>query len=98
MKKITVFVKFKLLSIDKKSEWEEMSASINESLTKIDGFISRDSGFDADNNVYCILKWESVEQQEAFHKIMEEEMKDEMEAFGKICDMKTMEMSKIELL
>ena len=39
--------------------WKELSKNIDTDIAKAEGFISRDSGIDADNRIYCIVKWES---------------------------------------
>lgn len=98
MANVIEFAKFKLLSEDKKDAWQTMSDQIAEQLKSVDGFISRDAGYDAEGNGYCIVKWENKDAQAAFHKVLETEMKEEMKAFAEIVDMKTMTGTKIELI
>jgi len=38
--------------------WKKLSKEINNDLTNVEGFISRDSGVDENNRVYCLVKWE----------------------------------------
>ncbi len=57
----TIIESFKLHDGQLES-WKEPSKNIDTDIAKAEGFISRDSGIDADSRVYCIVKWESYEQ------------------------------------
>ena len=71
--------------------WKELSKTIDTDIAKAEGFISRDSGIDADSRVYCIVKWESKAHQETFMaKFMSQEGADDMmKHFGSIANMET---------
>ena len=94
MKNIYVIAKFKLHSLDLKDEWKKLSDIIGADMKEnAKGLIFRDSTVDQEGNVQCILKWESLEAQQAFQKIMEERFKNEpemVESFAKVADMSTM--------
>ena len=76
-----------------------MSAGISEAMKNLPGFISRDFAVGEDGKVYCILKWENKESQEAARKMIESpEMKDKMEVFAKIANMQTMTRKFLEVV
>ncbi len=79
--------------------WVKLSAEIDQDIAKADGFISRDSGIDEDNRVYCLVKWESRAQQEAFMaELTSREDWDEMMGyFGTIANLETNRRQEIEL-
>lgn len=100
MSKVMKIVSFELNNMNLLDEWKKVSAMIDSDLQGVDGFISRDSLKGSDNKIYCILKWETKEQQEAYRVILEEKMKDpEMsKSFGKFVNMKTMTSEFLEIL
>ena len=99
MKSIITLVSFKMNDQNLAKEWKEMSDHITDSLTKIEGFISRDSAIGEDGTVYCFIKWESAEKQEAFNKVMESDaFKKEMEAFAKIANMESMKSEMLNVI
>ncbi len=101
MKNIYVLVKFELNEGIDISEWKGMSDEINKDIAWADGLQFRDSGVDEKGNVYCILKWDSLEQQVTFRALMDKQFEanpEIMKEFGRIVDMDTMTMDKITLL
>jgi heme-degrading monooxygenase HmoA len=99
MQNIITIISFKLVNNDLLEGWKKTSAHITESLKKVDGFIYRDSAISEDGTVYCILKWESAEKQQAFRKVMEsDDFKKENEGFMDIVDMKTMKSETLQVL
>ena len=99
MKNITLLVEFELNDASLIEDWKKMSATITKQLTTVDGFISRDSAIDKNGKIYCIVKWENMEKQAAFRKILEsDEFKDSMVEFGRIANMATMKESILEIL
>lgn len=79
--------------------WKKLSKEIDADISKAKGFISRDSGIDADNRVYCLVKWESVEDKVAFRNELEsrEGWDKMMEHFGSIANMETATIQEISL-
>ena len=79
--------------------WKKLSKTIDIDIAKAEGFVSRDSGIDADNRVYCIVKWESKAHQETFmEKFMSQEGADEMmKHFGSIANMETEIRKEVEI-
>jgi len=78
-----------------------MSAEIDADIKWADGLHFRDSWVDENDNIYCILKWETEDQQKTFRAKMDktfEENPGMMKEFGRICNMETMTMDKIHLL
>jgi isocitrate/isopropylmalate dehydrogenase len=70
-------------------------------MKNVDGLIFRDSAVDENENVVCVLKWESLEKQEVFEKEFHKRMKNEpeiMEEFSKIVDITTMSKEKYNLI
>lgn len=65
MQNIITMASFELNDQNLAGEWKEMSDHITESLKKVDGFISRDSAVGEDGKIYCFVKFETVEKQEA---------------------------------
>ncbi len=90
MNPFTIIESFKLHD-GQLENWKKLSKDIDADIAKAEGFISRDSGIDADSRVYCIVKWESKAHQEAFMKqLMASERADEMmKHFGSIANMET---------
>jgi hypothetical protein len=80
-------------------DWKKLSAEISEDMAKVDGFISRDSGVDEDGRMYCLVKWQSKTQQEAFRKTLESraDFPEIMAQFGKIGNMESSIYKMIEL-
>ena len=101
MKNMYVIVKFKLNEGSDVSEWKTMSDEIQKDITWADGLQFRDSGVDENGNVYCIIKWDTIEQQVTFRAAMDKKFEahpEMMKEFGRICDMKSMTMDKITLI
>ena len=64
---IIIIATLELNSADLLADWKEISDEINADLkANAKGFISRDSTVDEAGLVYCILKWESVQDSETF--------------------------------
>lgn len=61
-----IMTTLKLKNENEVDAWKVMSTKIDKDLEGVDGFISRDSVRRDDGLIYCILKWESKEQQEKF--------------------------------
>lgn len=91
MQNIIALISLELKDQNLTGEWKKMSDGITHSLQGVDGFISRDSAVGEDGKVYCIIKWESLEKQQAFRKILESEaFKNEMVEFAKIVNLGNM--------
>ena len=89
---IMVMATLKLNDSNLLNEWKILSNWISGDLKGVDGFISRDSVQAKDGLIYCILKWESKEKQEAFTKNLEarEDFGKAMAEFSKIVDVTSM--------
>ena len=99
MAKIIQIASFELNDESLMEEWKVMSTGISEAMKNLPGFISRDSAVGEDGKIYCVLKWENKESQEAARKMIESpETKDKMEAFAKIANMQTMASKFLEIL
>ncbi len=99
MKSVVALVSFKLNEDILVEDWKKMSDGINQSLQNVEGFIYRDSAISDDGNVYCILKWESAEKQEAFLKTMKgDEFKNEMDEFARLVNMETMKSEVLKVI
>lgn len=98
MNPFTIIESFKLHE-GQLENWKTLSKDIDTDIAKAEGFISRDSGIDADSRVYCIVKWESKTHQEIFmKKLMEGEGADEMmKHFGSIANMETEIRNEVEI-
>lgn len=79
--------------------WKKLSKDIDDDLADVEGFISRDSGIDESNRVYCLVKWENKTYQENFRKQLEsrENWGEMMAYFGSIANMKTEKGQEIDL-
>ncbi|MEE9327974.1 MAG: hypothetical protein V3U71_11865 [Cocleimonas sp.] len=79
--------------------WKALSEEIDKDIAKAEGFVSRDSGIDAEDRVYCIVKWESKAHQEGFmENFMAQEGADEMmKQFGSIANMETETRKEVEI-
>ena len=101
MKEVYVLVKFVLNEGIKIEEWKMLSEKINSDLKWVDGFQFRDSAVDDKWNVYCIVKWDTIEQQKSFRKELDkrfEENPEMKEIFWKIVKMESMEMNILKLI
>jgi len=99
MQNVIAIVSFKLNDANLLGEWKIISDNINQSLNGVDGFISRDSAIGEDGKVYCILKWENVEKQNAFKKVLQsDEFKGRFESFGKIVNIETMNSENLKVI
>jgi heme-degrading monooxygenase HmoA len=87
------------LNPGKLEDWKAMSAEIDKDIAIKKGFVSRDSGIDENNLVYCLVKWQSKDDQEAFKRSLEAQKvwSEMMENFANIVDMTTMESREIDL-
>ena len=93
----TVIAKFKLSSPDKVEQWKELSEKIQAGISQADGFISRDTGVDAEGNYYCVVKFDSKQQREANMKKAMEEFPELFTTFAEVVDMSTMTKTEIDL-
>jgi len=99
MQNIIALISLKLNSPNLKDEWKKMSDAITKSLENVDGFIYRDSALSEDGTVYCVIKWENAEKQEAFRKILESDaFKNEMIEFAKIADVQSMKSEILKVV
>ena len=101
MKNIYVQVKFELNEWIKIEEWKKLSDKINSEIKWTDGLQFRDSAVDEKWNVYCILKWDTIEQRTVFFNNMQKDFKEnpeKMEEFWKIANMETMKMDILNVL
>lgn len=99
MESIVQLASFELNEGVSHEEWKKMSDHINDDLKGVDGFIYRDSARGEDGKYYCILKWESREQEEVMKKRLEsEEYKGAMEAFAKLVNMETMKSETLKVV
>ena len=98
MEKYFIVISFEL-NDGQLDNWKKLSKDIDNDLASVDGFISRDSGVDDDNRVYCLVKWESRAHQERFRAELEsrEEWGDMMEYFGSIVNVQTEKRHEIDL-
>ena len=101
MTEIYVLIKFRLNEGINISEWKKISNNINKDITGVNGFQFRDSGVDEKGNIHCIIKWDSLEQQEIFKAKKDKKIAENpemMKEISRIADMKTMTMDKITLI
>ena len=99
MQNILAHISLKLNDNSLIDDWKKMSDGITESLKNVDGFIYRDSAVGEDGTVYCFIKWESMEKQEAFRKILESDaFKNEMVEFAKIVNMESMKAEILQVV
>lgn len=94
-----VLVSFELNNKGLLSDWKILSKEIDDDISSVKGFISRDSGIDEQGYVYCLLKWQSRTYQEAFMRQLEsrDDWPKTMEDFGRIANMETMTFKNIAL-
>ncbi len=101
MKEIYVLVKFELNKWVKIEDWKKMSDEINVDMQGKDWLQFRDSAVDENGNIYCILKWDTLEQRNIFFENMQKEFKEKpeiMKEFAKLADMKTMKMDILKVV
>ena len=101
VKEIYILVKFELNEGVKIEDWKKMSDGITADMKGTDGLISRESAVDEKWNVYCILKWDTIEQRTVFHDNMMKEMDEKpemMEEFGKLANMESFTMDILNVL
>ena len=102
MSKIMIITTLTLKSENLLDEWKALSAKIDQDLAGADGFISRDVVRKEDGTIYCILKWESTEQQVKFMAALA--ARDDivsnmmMEDFANIVDVANMTKESFEVL
>ncbi|SSC07750.1 hypothetical protein [bacterium endosymbiont of Bathymodiolus sp. 5 South] len=94
-----VLVSFELNNKGLLSDWKILSKEIDDDISSVKGFISRDSGIDEQGYVYCLLKWQSRTYQEAFMRQLEsrDDWPKTMEDFGRIANIETMTFKNIAL-
>ncbi len=94
-----VLVSFELNDKGLLDDWKILSKEIDEDLSGVKGFVSRDSGIDEQGYVHCLLKWQSKTYQEVFKKQLEsrDDWPKIMENFGRIANRETMTSKNIEL-
>ena len=100
MSHVIVIASFKLNDENLLNDWKELSATIDKGLSAIDGFLSRDSAIGDDANVYCLVKWKSKQQEEAFMKHFEEsdDLAEMTAEFERIVKMDTMTREVLEVI
>lgn len=94
-----VLVSFELNDRGLLNDWKIFSKEIDDNLSGVKGFVSRDSGIDEQGYVYCLTKWQSRAYQEAFKKQLEsrDDWPKIMADFGRIANMETMTFKNIVL-
>ena len=95
MKEIYIIVKFVLNEGVKIEEWKTLSDQITADMKGTDGLQFRNSAVDEKWNVYCILKWDTLEQRTVFFDKMQKDFKENPEKmawFWKIANMESMTM------
>ena len=100
-KNVYVLIKFELNKWVRIEDWKKMSDWITADMQWTDWLQFRESAVDEKGNVYCILKWDTIEQRTVFHDNMMKEMDEKpemMEEFGKIANMKTFTMDILNVL
>jgi hypothetical protein len=99
MKNVLQIVTFKLKEENMLDTWKEMSAGITAAMKQnAKGFIYRESGIDEKGNVYCILKWETVELMMASREAFERgDFEEEKKKFEALVDMSTMKQELLEM-
>ena len=99
MSRFFVLVSFELNDKGLLDDWKILSKEIDDDISGVKGFVSRDSGIDEQGYVYCLLKWQSKTYRETFMKQLES--KDDwpkiMEDFGRVANMETMTFKNIAL-
>ncbi len=101
MKNIYVLVKFELNEWVKIEDWKKMSDGITIDMQGTDGLQFRESAVDEKWNVYCILKWDTLEQRTVFHDNMMKEMEENpemMKEFWKLANMETFTMDILTIV
>ena len=101
MKEVYILVKFVLNEGVKIEDWKKMSDGITADMKGADGLQFRESAVDEKWNVYCILKWDTIEQRTVFHDNMMKKFKEKpeiMEAFWKVVDMETFTMDVLKVV
>ena len=100
-KNIYVQVKFKLNEWVKIEDWKKLSDNITQQMQGTDGLQFRESAVDEKGNVYCILKWDTIEQRTVFFEGMQKDMKENPEKyaeFWKLANMETMTMDILKVI
>jgi hypothetical protein len=99
MSRFFVLVSFELNDKGLLDDWKILSKEIDDDISGVKGFVSRDSGIDEQGYVYCLLKWQSKTYRKTFMKQLES--KDDwpkiMEDFGRVANMETMTFKNIAL-
>lgn len=71
MSNYMVMMSFELHNKNQVEDWKALSKEIDDDIKQAAGFISRDSGIDETGRVYCLVKWQSRTDQEAFRLALE---------------------------
>ena len=101
MKEVYILVKFVLNEGVKIEDWKKMSDGITADMKGTDGLQFRESAVDEKWNVYCIVKWDTIEQRTVFYDNMMKEFKEKpeiMEAFWKLVKMNSMDTSILKVI
>lgn len=100
MSKIMVMATLRLHNEALLEAWKELSSKITADLQGVKGFISRDSVRSEDGLIYCILKWESRADQEAFMEafMARPDANALMQEFGEIVDVQSMTREYFDIL
>lgn len=101
MKEVYILVKFVLTEGAKIEDWKKMSDGITADMKGTDGLQFRESAVDEKGNVYCILKWDTIEQRTVFHDNMMKEMEENpeiMKEFSKVADMESFTMNILKVV
>jgi hypothetical protein len=79
--------------------WKILSKEIDIYMAKVEGFISRNSGIDENNKIYCLVKWQSKSYQEEAIKRLElrDDYNEIMAHFNNIANMQTNKRQEIEI-
>jgi hypothetical protein len=79
--------------------WKNLSKEIDIHMAKVEGFISRDSGIDKNNQVYCLVKWQNKSyQKEAIKRLeLRDDYNEIMAHFNSIANMQTNQRQEIEI-
>jgi len=97
-----IMTTLKLNNENQLDDWKVISTKIDKDLEGQDGFISRDVVRKNDGLIYCILKWESTEQQVKFMAALS--ARDDivsnmmMEDFASIVNVESMTKESFEVL
>ena len=98
---IMIIATLELNSAGLLADWKAISDEINEDLkANAQGFIDRDSSVDENGLVYCVLKWESQADSEAFMQGLSArpDFMVKMAEFSRVVKMETMTKKILEII